>query len=575
MLLIYCLLFYSFSCRSRCRYLFCPIRRHETIRSGSGDVGLLLEIHPEAIRWIHNLFILFFFAFSTFVSIMWAGIDFEDNPVINLFGSNSICVMMDDPPFSLFGSTLWWPAVILCLAFEILDYIRIHDHYHDKDAEYPLSRGFVMYYRISTAWECLTCIVFAQIFATSPTEYIYMHVWPYFAFLTSWVCIMLKRYLYLRHVRQIPSYWGILVFICCILTFIYLLIHVPNLHGARLWESYPWTTTVVSINKPLMGLTELVIPILLYGYICPNGESVVVTFNRRVCETGPPNTQNSRGLLRYLFQPITGWKRDLDQDGKSIKTIFETHPDSFRMCFYVYITFFLAVASFLTLMWGTIDLDDNIIVRRFGYSAFSIMFSDPPFACFASTLWFPATILLLSFEITDYLRVYFHYLEDDAKNSISKPFMVYYTVSTLIEMFSVVCEAQVFATSPSESIYMHSLPYVLFTFTFCMMIVKRYLYHRKIGVAPRYGKPHVMLCLFSTLFGMALHLPNLFGAKLWESHPWTMTLQKINDAVYSLLMVLGPMIVYSLIGKKFDTITVTVKRSADTSKKNDEKSTSV
>ena len=564
-----------FSCRSRCYYLFCPIRRYETILSESDDMGVMLEIHPEAIRWVHNLFIMCFFVFATFVSMMWAGIDFSDNPVINMLGSNSICVMMDDPPFSLFGSTLWWPATILCLAFEILDYIRIHDHYHDKDAEYPLSRGFVMYYRISTAWECLTCIVFAQIFATSPVEYKYMHVWPYFAFLTSWVCIALKRYLYLRHVREAPKYGGIHVFICFITTFIFLLIYVPNLHGARLWESYPWTTTVGSINNPLMGITTLVTPILLYGYICPNCKSVVVSFNRRVCKTGTPNTPNPRCLLQHLFQPITGWKREPNRDGVGVQITFETHPDSFRMCFYVYIALFLAVASFVTLMWGSIDLDDNIMVRRMGYSAFSIMFSDRPFACFASTLWFPATILLLSFEITDYLRVYFRYLENDAKKSISKSFMVYYSVSTLIEIFSAVWEAQVFATSPSESIYMHSLPYVLFLFTLCMMIVKRYLYHRKMEMAPRYGKIHVMLCLFSTLLSVVLHLPNLFGAKLWESHPWTMTLQKINDVLYTLLMNVGPVVVYALIGKKFDTITVTVRRSADTSKKNDEESTSV
>ena len=102
-----------------------------------------------------------------------------------------------------------------------------------------------------------------------------------------------------------------------------------------------------------------------------------------------------------------------------------------------------------------------------------------------------------------------------------------------------------------------------------MMVGKRYLYHRQIGVAPRYGMIHVNLCLFTTLIAVALHLPNLFGAKLWESYPWTMTVQKINDVLYAILVVVVPMVIYGLIGKKLDTVVATLKRARNGAMAND------
>lgn len=256
------------------------------------------------------------------------------------------------------------------------------------------------------------------------------------------------------------------------------------------------------------------------------------------------------------MQPITGWKAAPNTD-----THFEVHPEAFRMCFYLYILLFFALASFVTLIWGDIDLIDNEMVDRFGYSTFSVIFSDPPFSLFASTLWFPATILLLSFELFDYIRVYHHYHDDDVPYSLSRCFFVYYSISTLIECVGVVCFSQIFATSPTEHIYMHSWPYIIFMVSLWLMVNKRFLYLYKVNVVSKYGVIHVISCSVITVIGISLYLPNLFGAKLWESHSWTMTLQKINDALYAVLMVVVSMVIYAVIGTKLDTVIVTVHRS--------------
>ena len=236
---------------------------------------------------------------------------------------------------------------------------------------------------------------------------------------------------------------------------------------------------------------------------------------------------------------------------------------------------FFAVASFVTFMWSDIAFNDNPMVDRFGYSTFSVIFSDSPFSMFASTLWFPAVVLLVSFELFDWVAVYDHYLDDDVQCPVGKSFFLYYSVSTLIECLGVVCFGQIFATSPTEHIYVHSWTYIIFVVSFWLIMLKQFLYLRRIQVVPQYGVIYILLCSVSAGITIFLYLSNLYGAKLWESSPWTTTLQKINDALYALLMVVGPMIVYAVIGKRCDTITVSLTRCQDTSKKNDEKTTSV
>ena len=381
--------------------LFGPIRRWETVCDENGTTKIVMEICADAFRMCHSMYLIIFFALSIFVTVEFAETDFNDNPVINRFGNNSICVMLDDPPFALFGSTLWFPATMLWLSFEIFHFIQVYDHYHDENAQYPITRGFFIYYKISTVLESLSTIVFAQIFATSPTEYIYMHTWPYFAWIVFGLwAIILKRFLYYWKLHELPWYVFVWVGMCGISAIIFLMLFIPNLHGAKLWETYPWTGTLGGINNRIFFILFLFGPPIIYGFFDVKSDTVVVTLKRspRLKEDST-NTPNARGLMRRLFQPISGWESVSNQVGKDVTTTFKLQPEAFRMCFYVYIVIFFALASFVTLVWGDIDLDDNVMVRRFGYSAFSIMFSDPPFSLFASTLWFPATILLLSFEV--------------------------------------------------------------------------------------------------------------------------------------------------------------------------------
>ena len=268
--------------------LFYPIRSWDTVRKDSGDVETHFEVFPEAFRMCALLYFLCFCGIGALITTQLADTDFTDNPIIHRFGTNNICVMFDDPPFNLFGSTLWFPATVLFFVYEIFDYIRVHDHYHDGDDRYPITKGFLVYYTVSTGFECFSFIAFPQVFATAPTEYFYLHTWPYLMLIFGLFSMMLKRFLYLRRVSLVPRYGVVWVILSSISAFISVCIVAANLHHAQLWEEYPWTDPLITINNRLFTVFMIIGPMVIYGVIGEELDTVVVMLNRANPEITSP-----------------------------------------------------------------------------------------------------------------------------------------------------------------------------------------------------------------------------------------------------------------------------------------------
>merc|ERR1711920_365764 len=161
-----------------------------------------------------------------------------------------------------------------------------------------------------------------------------------------------------------------------------------------------------------------------------------------------------------------------------------------------------------------------------GYNNICIMFDDPPFSYMGSTLWFPETMLLLSFEVFDYIRVHDHYIDGDDRYDISRCFITYYTLSTILESISIVIFAQVFATSPREHLHIHTWPYLGLLYSLWLIVLKRFLYRYRVSATPCYSVLFVILLGISTVIKCVLDSANLYGARLWETYDWTMKLEQ-------------------------------------------------
>jgi len=288
---------------SRLRLLFCPIRRWETIKEHGNEADIVIEVLPDAFRMLYYLYFFFFLTVGYFVTVTWSDLDLEDNPILNRFGSNNACIYFDDPPFNLFGSTLWFPAQILFIFFETFDYVRVYGHYakEDEDEEHPITKGFLVYYTISTVIETISAVCFAQVFATSPREHIYMHTYPFIMLEYTFFFLVLKRFLYLRQVELVGWYWVLYVVVFAISTLIMMVLGISNLHGARLFETHPWTGPLASYN-PWTWLAVFA-PLISHVFLVDKLDTVVFTVNRKFMETKVPSLSPKIQSLKSESKP--------------------------------------------------------------------------------------------------------------------------------------------------------------------------------------------------------------------------------------------------------------------------------
>ena len=135
----------NITCCGRMRLICCPVKSFKNKEIEDGDKMLEIVFIPEAFRMWFYLYFILFTLLGAIVTPTFGNLDYNDNPVINRFGTNNACIFFDIPPFSMFGATLWFPAVIILLMYEILDLIRVYDHYIDSDGV-VITRCFYIYY---------------------------------------------------------------------------------------------------------------------------------------------------------------------------------------------------------------------------------------------------------------------------------------------------------------------------------------------------------------------------------------------------------------------------------------------
>lgn len=275
------------------------------------------------------------------------------------------------------------------------------------------------------------------------------------------------------------------------------------------------------------------------------------------------------GVMKQIFYPIKDFKTTFnDKTGDGVTEIILC-PEAFRMCYYVYFILFLFVAIAISSTWAETDLDDNPIINRFGSNNLCIYLDDPPFSTFGLTLWFPALMLLLSYEILDFVRMYDHYL-DTGSDKMHRAFYIYYCLSTAVEMISVIVFPQVFATSPTENIYVHSMPYFMLLYALWFIAMKRFLYLWRVNWFEQKDPSiwymscvYVALSAVTVVIKMVTGISNLFGAKLYEYDSWDEWLGPIvefNGNFYLFLNLLCPLIIYGIIGAEMDTLVITINR---------------
>jgi len=192
----------------------------------------------------------------------------------------------------------------------------------------------------------------------------------------------------------------------------------------------------------------------------------------------------------------------------------------------------------------------------------------PPFSYFGAILWFPQLFSILSFEVLDQFRVYEDYLE----GKLSRSFIACYSAATGYECLSFVAFLQITATSPTENVTVHTVPffmtiYALWTLSFkrvCHMFSKRSdaFWHSN-RCYKRVAVLYVAVMLLCVIGKSAFLWPNFFGAKLFEIEGlrWTPRFMKYTVYLWMFLVVVAPILNYWVIIDRMHTITLVLNET--------------
>ena len=277
--------------------------------------------------------------------------------------------------------------------------------------------------------------------------------------------------------------------------------------------------------------------------------------------------------MKLILSPIQ--KHETIVNGNNAKTVIHISPEAFRMLFYIGFIIFTAIAMVTTILFSEeFDINDNVLKDRYGAVSICIFYDFPPFSHFGATLWLPNVFLIDIYLIFDLFRVHDAFHEGQLGNC----FYRCYCVVTMFELFAFSFFLQITATDPIESMYWHSIPYVLFMFAQWTLAFKHVVWFLKTGVILKYSRCTFytgciyMILMFITIFGQILYIvPNLFEAETWKINGlgWTPTYMGYSLRVYTFLTMIAPLFIYYFLAKEIETAVVSIAREGshwDTSK---------
>lgn len=128
--------------------------------------------------------------------------------------------------------------------------------------------------------------------------------------------------------------------------------------------------------------------------------------------------------------------------------VWSINPEGLR--FYAYLCFWVLViiGAWLTFYHSNVQFHDNPLIHHFGYNNICILFDTYPATYVLPTLWVINFLLLVSYIITSWLRIYQKYL----LSSVSKRSFFYFLfqaqLSSLVYAYSLL-----FFPYPLKKIY--------------------------------------------------------------------------------------------------------------------------
>tara|TARA_S200000501_G_scaffold69070_1_gene60996 strand:- start:720 stop:1484 length:765 start_codon:yes stop_codon:yes gene_type:complete len=173
----------------------------KTINNEKNEI--IWSVSPEVVRlYAYSCFWVLVIV-GAILTFNFADVDFQDNPLINMFGYNNICILFDSFPATYFLPMLWSVNFLLLFSYITLSWYRVYQMYLFDN--YPKS-NFTIFSTFSI-FEYIGLIFFSGVFAANPNhEGMFLHTIP-FTFLIFALSLMgIKNYLFYRYIAKLSNF---------------------------------------------------------------------------------------------------------------------------------------------------------------------------------------------------------------------------------------------------------------------------------------------------------------------------------------------------------------------------------
>ena len=198
-------------------------------------------------------------------------------------------------------------------------------------------------------------------------------------------------------------------------------------------------------------------------------------------------------------------------DKKNKKIIWEINPEGVRL--YAYLCFWLLViiGAWLTIKYSNVDFQNNPLFHMFGYNNICILFDAYPSTYVIQSIWVINYLLLTCYIITSWLRIYEGYLISIVTNLD----FTLFSISSGIELISIILFTTVFSVTPEESMFFHIGPFTFLILALSLLAIKNYIYYNRIADLTKnekiLGLLYLAIHLFASLFKISMQINGLSG----------------------------------------------------------------
>ena len=207
--------------------------------------------------------------------------------------------------------------------------------------------------------------------------------------------------------------------------------------------------------------------------------------------------------------------KTIDHDQKRI--VWSISPEGIR--FYAYLSFWVLViiGSWLTLYHSDVDFQNNPLMHMFGYNNICILFDTYPATYVLPSVWVISFLLLVSYIITSWIRVYQKYL----LSTVSNRSFTLFTICTTVEFTSLCLFTTIFSVPPEESMIIHIAPFTCLILALSLLSIKNFVYYKRASNLSsneiKLGYIYLAIHLLASIIKMIMQFNALAGDPLYST----------------------------------------------------------